>query len=339
MRLRGAVSQGLVRLGVHRLARRSVLGAVLMLHRVYPLGAEPWMADPGLWISDRQLANLIRVLRREGYELTTLDGALLRLAEPGRQPFICLTFDDGCRDFHDVALPVLEAEAAPATLYVTSGFIDRSAPLYEAGLEALVARGQPLEADWGDGGRRFAVATDADKRAVYGTLCQVLRQLEPSHRDAVLAAIGDRNRIDFLAITDETAASWAMMERLAESKWVDIGAHSRSHPALSLLGESAVVEEMAGSRQRLEGRLGLAVRHFAYPYGDAASVTAETVALAERQGFASAALAYGGPVRHGENVMALPRIGFGGSDGIAELLARVSGLGRAARPRHRAEMA
>lgn len=339
MRLRGAVSQGLVRLGVHRLARRSVLGAVLMLHRVFPLGAEPWMADPGLWISNRHLAELIRVLRREGYEIVTLDGALRRLAEPGRQPFVCLTFDDGCRDFHEVALPVLEAEAAPATLYVTSGFIDRSAPLYEAGLEVLVARGRPLAADWGDGVRHFVAADDAGKRAAYQTLCRALRQLGPARREAVLAEIGERNGIDFLAVTEDAAASWDMMERLAESKWVDIGAHSRSHPALSLLDEAAAAEEMASGRQRLEARLGLAVRHFAYPYGDAASVTAETVALAERQGFASAALAYGGPVRHGENAMALPRIGFGGSDGIAELLARISGLGRAARPRHRAEMA
>ncbi len=68
------------------------------------------------------------------------------------------------------------------------------------------------------------------------------------------------------------------------------------------------------------------MRHFAYPYGDPPAVDARTVALAKDCGYASAALAYGGPVRVGAPLHALPRIPFGGIDSTNDLRIRLSGV-------------
>jgi peptidoglycan/xylan/chitin deacetylase (PgdA/CDA1 family) len=59
---------------------------------------------------------------------------------------------------------------------------------------------------------------------------------------------------------------------------VEIGAHTITHPDLSRLDYEACVEEVNGSRRELEGRLGVSVRTFAYPfcrYGPAARAAVE----------------------------------------------------------------
>ncbi len=48
---------------------------------------------------------------------------------------------------------------------------------------------------------------------------------------------------------------------------IEVGAHSRSHPELDIIGRDRCIAEVAGSRQRLEDELGRAVRSFAYPHG------------------------------------------------------------------------
>jgi peptidoglycan/xylan/chitin deacetylase (PgdA/CDA1 family) len=70
-----------------------------------------------------------RDFRRQIELLLAFDARVVRLAElprllaeqPGER-FVCLTFDDGYRDFEDEALPVLREAGVPATLFVTTGF-------------------------------------------------------------------------------------------------------------------------------------------------------------------------------------------------------------------------
>lgn len=46
-----------------------------------------------------------------------------------------------------------------------------------------------------------------------------------------------------------------------------VGSHSRSHPRLDALGDDALWNEVRGSKEYLEERLGQPVDDFAYPYG------------------------------------------------------------------------
>lgn len=48
---------------------------------------------------------------------------------------------------------------------------------------------------------------------------------------------------------------------------IEIGAHTCSHPDLRRLSDADLAREVAGSRERIEDRLGTPVRTFAYPFG------------------------------------------------------------------------
>ncbi len=59
---------------------------------------------------------------RTRYDIVPLGDLVAPRTEPGREQ-LALTFDDGYADWHEVAAPVLEDLACPATFFVSSGFV------------------------------------------------------------------------------------------------------------------------------------------------------------------------------------------------------------------------
>jgi peptidoglycan/xylan/chitin deacetylase (PgdA/CDA1 family) len=105
---------------------------------------------------DRFRAQL-ELLLGAGFRFVTLV-ELARAAAGGVPPagLAAVTFDDGMRNNHEVALPILNEYSIPATVYVTIGFIDHTSPWVGPGgdgammthsqLRELVAAGWELGA-------------------------------------------------------------------------------------------------------------------------------------------------------------------------------------------------
>ena len=76
--------------------------------------------------------------------------------------------------------------------------------------------------------------------------------------------------------------SWDDLGALLESGHT-IGAHSRSHSRLSeMKDETGLIAEIIGSGERLEHDLGIRVQHFAFPFGNLASLSSTALAVAQR---------------------------------------------------------
>ena len=61
---------------------------------------------------------------------------------------------------------------------------------------------------------------------------------------------------------------------------VTIGSHTRTHVLMTRESTQRVIEETSGSRDEIEGRLGISVRHFAYPSGYFNTAAVDAVAAA-----------------------------------------------------------
>lgn len=59
---------------------------------------------------------------------------------------------------------------------------------------------------------------------------------------------------------------WGDAAALA-ARGMEIGSHSRTHPFLTSLSESEMEQEILGSKETIEDRLGQPVRFFSYPHG------------------------------------------------------------------------
>jgi peptidoglycan/xylan/chitin deacetylase (PgdA/CDA1 family) len=99
-----------------------------------------------------------------------------------------------------------------------------------------------------------------------------------------------------------------------------------SHPMLSQLAIDAARAEIVECRARLESALQKRVWAFAYPFGDAQSVTPQVLAIPKEAGYEAAFLNYGGGLGVHLSPYALPRIHVTAEMGLAEFEAHVSGF-------------
>jgi peptidoglycan/xylan/chitin deacetylase (PgdA/CDA1 family) len=121
---------------------------------------------------------------------------------------------------------------------------------------------------------------------------------------------------------DPDALTWAQLAEAHATGLVTVGAHTHGHTDLSRASEQVCRDEMARSRELVEDRLGVACRHFAYPWA-VASPTADRVA---RELFDSAALDAWRSNRAGAfDPWRLGRTPVLASDGMAFFKAKVRG--------------
>jgi peptidoglycan/xylan/chitin deacetylase (PgdA/CDA1 family) len=134
-------------------------------------------------------------------------------------------------------------------------------------------------------------------------------------------AIGTHNRWDAELLQDDKP----LMTHAQVQQWLaagmEIGSHSCSHPRLGELGAEAAEREIAGSRAALHAAFGVAVEHFAYPYGSFSGATAE---LVRRAGYLSAVTVVPGIAGASDDRYRLPRILVDGESGWWKFLLQVA---------------
>lgn len=118
------------------------------------------------------------------------------------------------------------------------------------------------------------------------------------------------------------ALSWHHLEEAVATGLVAVGSHTHSHADLSRATEREAEEEMLRSKGMIEDRLGVACRHFAYPWG-VASPPAERAA---RRIFETAALPWRTNRRGAIDPHRLGRTPVLRSDGLLFFRAKVRGM-------------
>lgn len=304
---------------LHRLAAPLVrgLGAVLMFHHV-----RPWRpATPGfspnrlLEITPEFLDAALALVRRMGFEIVSMDEAVRRIEDGRAPPFVALAFDDGYRDTVGFALPVLERHRAPFTVHVAAGFADRAAGMWWLELEEALRRAE--EVAIADEGFSLALPTRTprEKAEAFERIYWGLRAGDEARLLRVVSGLAARNGVYSAAVVGALCMGWPEIAALGTHPLATIGAHTVSHLMLAKWPAAVARAEMEGSRERIEREVGLPVRHFAYPVGDASSAGPREFALARELGFASAVTTRPGMVfaQHKAHLTALPRLSVNGN--------------------------
>jgi peptidoglycan/xylan/chitin deacetylase (PgdA/CDA1 family) len=324
-----------------RIADRSL---ILLYHRVAETSPDPW----SLAVTPRHFSEHLDVLRRHALPIAMRD--LAAAHQRGRVPSaaVAVTFDDGYADNLHAALPLLERQEIPATVFVTSGFIGARREFWWDELEALLLQpGELPETLWLVVGEKRhewalgdAVYTPAEaerdrawtpydppptaRHRAYHAIWRLLQPRTPAEQRAALDSLYEQAGREPRARPGSRALISSELTALAASPLVEIGAHTVDHPVLARIAPEAQRAQVAGSRAALEEQLGAPVRGFAYPFGGPRDYGRPAVEAVRDAGFDYACAASGGATTRFSSRFQLPRLYMIDMDGdaFAELLTR-----------------
>lgn len=269
---------------------------------------------------------ILRQLRQQQLDFVTLDEAVERLAAPATRPFVAFTFDDGFADNLTKALPVMEKFAAPFTVYVPTGMINRDIDAWWFGVAALVASHERVDLP---SIGRFQCDDRASKQRTYSAIETAIHEnfdVLPAVRAALDAA-----GIQIRALVDKEALTETQLRTLAQHPLVTIGGHTTTHLNLARASVAKVRTEMADNRKFLQEIIGKPVAHNAYPFGHAGACGDREAEISRALGFRTAVTTRPGMLfpEHLEHLHALPRVCLTWHENASTLRCKLDGLSRA----------
>ena len=323
---RGLRATGMLRL-LETLRRKPCL-AVLTYHRIVDPAETPYYA-PVCSATPATFAEQLKTLR-DNFRVVGLD-EVVKLAASGfavNEPTALITFDDGYRDNHEAAFPILKAMGLPATFFLPTAFYQTPRLFWWDQIALAFHRTErtKVELDVPE-----PIAIDLTKISPGEAIAQVIaihrrHHLDGPARAAFLEQIGERTGV---AIASESLAKTLFMSReqiheLAGAG-MSIGSHTHQHVELAQLPESEQRDELERSKRILEADLNREVASIAYPYGWAGAVDGVTEQLAKDAGYKVAFAAVEGlNLPHQTNPFAIKRFSVGFADSTTLLRSRLA---------------
>lgn len=232
---------------------------ILMYHRI--------TEDPeGEGIPVEQFKRQVEIIKKHFNPLTLRE--LMTAHEEGSVPkhAVCVTFDDGYADFAELAFPILKRAGVPATLFVTTGFVNGDLWLWPDEIRYVVNRTKldKMKVD----SNIEEIDLQTEKHKAWESICDHCLYMSNTEK---LGFIKDLYRMLGVDRPDRLPSeyksiTWEEIRQL-QSQGLNVESHSVSHPILTKLDQSELSAELSNSKEALERNLGVDVKIFCYPNG------------------------------------------------------------------------
>lgn len=233
---------------------------VLNYHRIQAV-VDPFLdSEPDVATFDWQMR-----LLKQCFNVLPLHEAVQLLAD-GRMPprAVAISFDDGYRSIHDLAMPILVKHGLPATVFVTTGHMHDDGSMWNDRILEAMRRLPPSPLDLQALGLQiYPMANPAERKQTAGILterCKYMSLIERSRFISHLQNLAGSNLRQDLMLT-------ADMLRTLISNNIEIGGHTINHPILARVDDDTARREITDNKADLEAIIGQPVRLFAYPNG------------------------------------------------------------------------
>ena len=295
---------------------------ILMYHRVLEnIARDNRYVQDGIAVSGEAFDKQMRYLAAN-YRPVTLQAlvASLQGGPPLPKKAVAVTFDDGWRDNYTSAYPILKKYEIPATIFLTTDFIDSSDPFWFVEASLLWEEGKftteqlsdilsPLQKN--ENPPPSLKALDLNKIKFLTEDCdaflEVLKECDYETIGSILKRMAAAGGIDTKGYTKERRMlSWEEINDMAP-ELIDFGSHGLTHRIMTTASPETVREELSQSKTVIEEKTGRRVDFFAYPNGN----YDDTVKNLVRETGYRAAIATSRPEKHEAfDLYALKRIGL-----------------------------
>lgn len=266
---------------------------------------------------------------RERYDVLPLDDAVARLrAGALDRPTACITFDDGYENNLSLALPVLRAHQAPATVFLATHFIGTTDVLWTTALDAAFDEARVGRVDLSRFGLGVWPYDSVEEARSTGIAIKTrLKDLDVGQRDEVIESLRAQ-------IPDPSPAylagfrflDWDQVRELERSGLASFGAHTVHHEIVARLPGESMRREIVDSIAKVKAECGQPSRGFAYPNGRATDFDPRAEETLESAGCEFALTTIAGFNSTASHRFALRRLSIAGDcdlPGFRRLISRV----------------
>jgi peptidoglycan/xylan/chitin deacetylase (PgdA/CDA1 family) len=248
---------------------------VLMYHRI--LGADRALVG----LPAQQFATQMRWVR-DNCDPIHPDQLVERARRPSRvRPAVLVTFDDGYRDYHDLAYPILKELRIPSVVFLATSFLDQGGMIWTDQVQwaAVSTKKSQVKLPWS--GEVISLPDAAARDALGGKARGHLKKLPDPQRQALLGPLLEE--LGPVPARERQMLTWD--EVRATQDLTCYGGHSHTHPILSKLDRASAEQEIGTCQERIAAETGRRARYFAYPNGRPGDYTGETQEILRNHGF------------------------------------------------------
>jgi hypothetical protein len=185
----------------------------------------------------------------------------------GNEVKFAITFDDGYRDNYEKGFPILKKYNAPATIYLSYGYMEGTEVFWYEKLTSGLLSSQLQSINLEDlGSEKFCLNSQEDRDLAIYKLNRWLKTFTEKKRTQLLETILKRLQVDESSLDISPMLTWEMVKEMKENG-INFGSHTISHPILSREDRVSIEMEVVESRRLLEEKTGDEFSGFAYPNG------------------------------------------------------------------------
>jgi peptidoglycan/xylan/chitin deacetylase (PgdA/CDA1 family) len=213
-----------------------------------------------------------------------------------RAPVI-ITVDDGYGDFYNIAYPLLNKEQMPATLFIAAGFIDGEIWFWWDKLRYILMQTDIDKLDFNYNGNAFSInrSSSGDIDKAWSLLSDYCLKLPEDEKHRFVSCLADSMNVGIPSSPVEQYEPMTWNNVIEVSKnGVEIGSHTLSHPILANLDDKTLFEEVLGSKNAIEKKMGAMVKTFSYPNGKPSDYNQRVINTVKNAGYEGAVVAHDG---------------------------------------------
>lgn len=244
---------------------------ILAYHRIYDIHTEDeFPFDPELISASTEQfkAQMVHIKNHfNPVSFKTFTDHLDGKSKLPKRPVI-ITFDDGHKDNYTHAYPILKDLTIPATIFLSTGYIDSEEIFWFDWVAYMLFRTTEKEICFPDN-KKFEVNTDITSRRE--STENILRYFK---------TLSNQDRLDYLTILEQqakvsitesdkklsSALTWDEIKEM-HNNGIEFGSHTVSHPILSKLNPGELETELENSKLIIEEKLNQPIDIIAYPVG------------------------------------------------------------------------
>ena len=309
---------------------------ILMYHRIISDRSTPIVYPHSGMVVEEKTFNIQMKYLKKNFKVLPLGDLVNSLKDERENGRIkcSITFDDGWKDNFDYAFPILLKYGLPATIFLTTRYVNSFKwfwydkliflidKLFKSENPKKIMKLLPynLSVELTDIPEKMK-----DPVSFLDSLIEKVKEFPSQERDDLLDKLSTLTQASLHENEQNRCfLNWEEIYQM-HSKNISFGAHGASHESLSRLKNQQIEEEIIESKKEIETHLGDKVEGFCYPDG---SYNSEVITILKRHGFQYACTTEPGFNGPETDLFQLRRISIHNdiSDNIPLFTCRISGL-------------